>query len=83
MARKTITSKSDAARAATQEAERLVDEGAAADILGVSVRTLQAWRVKGGGPVFVRVGRAIRYAISDLNTWIAGRKASSTSENAA
>lgn len=33
----------------------------AAALLGVSVRTLQAWRVRGGGPPYVKIGRAVRY----------------------
>jgi hypothetical protein len=33
----------------------------AAIFLGVSARTLQAWRVRGGGPPYVKVGRAVRY----------------------
>ncbi|MGJ0391177.1 MAG: helix-turn-helix transcriptional regulator [Methylocystis sp.] len=70
-------------RADAQQAERLVDEVAAAEILQISRRTLQAWRVKGGGPRYVRVGRAVRYSITDLNSWIDARKASSTSEHAA
>ena len=33
----------------------------AAIFLGVSARTLQAWRVRGGGPPYVKIGRAVRY----------------------
>lgn len=33
----------------------------AAAFLGVSVRTLQGWRHRGGGPDFVRCGRLVRY----------------------
>jgi predicted DNA-binding transcriptional regulator AlpA len=36
-------------------------ENQAADFLGLSVRTLQAWRVRGGGPRYVKIGRAVRY----------------------
>ncbi|QGM99649.1 helix-turn-helix transcriptional regulator [Methylocystis parvus] len=70
-------------RADVQQAERLVDEAGAAEILQISARTLQAWRMKGGGPRYVRVGRSVRYSINDLNSWIEARKASSTSDNAA
>lgn len=77
------TTASSVARADAQQAERLVDEVAAAEILQISRRTLQAWRVKGGGPRYVRVGRAVRYSVTDLNSWIEARKASSTSEHAA
>lgn len=33
----------------------------AASFLNVSVRTLQAWRIRGGGPDFVKHGRLVRY----------------------
>jgi hypothetical protein len=37
------------------------NENQAATFLGVSVRTLQARRVRGGGPPYVKIGRAVRY----------------------
>jgi hypothetical protein len=37
------------------------NEMQAAIFLGVSVRTLQAWRVRGGGPPYLKIGRAVRY----------------------
>lgn len=48
----------------------LLDELQAAKLLNLSTRTLQAWRVSGAGPPFVRAGRAIRYRHSDLLSWI-------------
>ncbi|MEO8481995.1 MAG: helix-turn-helix domain-containing protein [Acidobacteriota bacterium] len=38
----------------------------AARILGLSVATLRAWRLKGKGPRFVRFGRAVRYLEADI-----------------
>ena len=55
---------------AQQSGNDLVTEREAARILAVSKRTLQAWRMKGCGPPFVRVGRAIRYRQSALDAWI-------------
>ncbi|CTQ69499.1 helix-turn-helix transcriptional regulator [Roseibium alexandrii] len=57
----------------------LLNENKAAEYLGLSVRTLQAWRVRGGGPTFVKAGRAVRYRPDDLNAWINERMATSTS----
>jgi hypothetical protein len=48
----------------------LYAEGPAADLLNVSVRTLQAWRVRGGGPRFVKLGRAVRYTLADLESFV-------------
>lgn len=51
--------------------DALLTEVKAADLLSISIRTLQAWRSKGCGPAFVRLGRAIRYRRSDLFAWAA------------
>jgi len=40
----------------------------AADSLGLSRRTLEGWRVSGGGPEFVRFGRRILYPL-----WLGGQ----------
>ncbi|GKS58186.1 hypothetical protein YTPLAS18_17130 [Nitrospira sp.] len=48
--------------------------------LDVKVKTLQAWRTRGGGPPFVRVGRLVRYRDEDLRQWIESRLVTSTSE---
>jgi excisionase family DNA binding protein len=50
--------------------DSLVTEVQTAELLNISIRTLQAWRIKLAGPRFVRVGRAIRYRRSDLTAWI-------------
>ena len=50
--------------------EALLMEVHAAKFLSLSVRTLQAWRLRGDGPAYVRAGRAIRYRRSDLVAWI-------------
>ncbi|MBR1335335.1 helix-turn-helix domain-containing protein [Bradyrhizobium ottawaense] len=52
------------------DADALIAEVQAADFLRISIRTLQAWRCRGAGPAFVRVGRAIRYRRRDLLAWI-------------
>jgi hypothetical protein len=52
----------------------------AATFLGVSVRTLQAWRCRGGGPVFLKLGRAVRYQRRALIEFQQQNTVSSTSE---
>ena len=48
----------------------LLREQEAADLLSLSVRTLQSWRIRMAGPPFVQVGRAVRYRRRDLIAWI-------------
>lgn len=54
----------------SQDADLLLKEEDAAHLLSLSVRTLQAWRVRMTGPPFVQVGRAVRYRRRDLIAWI-------------
>jgi predicted DNA-binding transcriptional regulator AlpA len=59
----------------------LLSEKEAAKILGFSHRTLQAWRVSGGGPQFIRVSaRCVRYRRMDLISWVNDRIRLSTSD---
>jgi predicted DNA-binding transcriptional regulator AlpA len=50
--------------------ERAITENEAADRLGLSVKTLRAWRCRGRGPKFMRFGRAVRYLPSDLDEFV-------------
>lgn len=52
----------------------------AAEALAVPPRTLEAWRFRGGGPPFVRMGRHIRYRVGDLRAWIEDHTFTSTAE---
>ncbi len=53
----------------------LLRPAAAAQFLGVSVRTLQDWRFTGTGPRFIRYSaRAVRYRVRDLEAWIKKRE---------
>jgi len=56
-------------------------EKKAAALLGLSPKTLQKYRIAGGGPKFVHVsGRCIRYRLCDLKTWQEFRLRESTSD---
>jgi hypothetical protein len=75
-------------RPITLDPEALLTEVDAADLFKLSIRTLQAWRSKGIGPAFVRLGRAVRYRRADLLAWLNARAVrrsmvSSRGENAA
>jgi hypothetical protein len=58
----------------------LIDEKEAAALLHVSVKSLQVWRVRGGGPRFVKLGRCVRYAMADLDTFVQEALRRSTSD---
>lgn len=53
-----------------------------ADALGVSIKTIDAWRRQGGGalPVATMIGRLVRFDIEHVRTWLANRKSASTSD---
>ncbi len=51
----------------------------AAQYLRLSVATLNKWRVYGGGPPFVKLGRAVRYRLNDVEDFMSARRRSSTS----
>jgi predicted DNA-binding transcriptional regulator AlpA len=58
----------------TAETARYLDEAAAARFLNISARTLQRWRVDGGGPPFIRAGaRRVLYDAVEIERWAAGR----------
>ncbi len=52
----------------------------AAVYIGVKKSTMEAWRCRGGGPAFVKMGRAVRYRISDLDKFLEDRARTSTSQ---
>ena len=58
--------------------ETIFTEGATAEALGNSVRTLQAWRVQGRGPVFVKIGKRIGYLPEDIEAFVAASRRIST-----
>ena len=58
----------------------LINEQQTADYLGVSRKTLQAWRFRGRGPIFRKIGRLCRYAVIDLEAYIEAARRRSTSD---
>jgi predicted DNA-binding transcriptional regulator AlpA len=67
-----------------QTDDPFVDERTAASVLGLSPRTLQKYRVVGGGPRYSKLGpKSVRYRLSEVNAWADARVKNSTSEYAA
>ena len=53
--------------------ERWLSRGELADRLGLPVKTLARWASKGTGPLYARMGRHVRYRLSDVLEWEAAR----------
>lgn len=56
----------------------VVDVHGAAAIVGLSYKTLNSMRTRGGGPRYAKLGRRVVYRVADLQAWIAERVRSST-----
>ena len=52
-----------------------------ASIVGLSERTLESYRSRGGGPAFYVFGSVVRYLLSDVLKWAAARRRNSTSDD--
>jgi hypothetical protein len=48
--------------------------------LGVSPRTLEGWRLRGGGPLYSKLGSCVRYRLGDLDAFVVGKTRSHTSQ---
>ncbi len=70
-------------RATTTERDqtraRALTEREVADMLGLSVATLRAWRHRGRGPRFLRLGRSVRYLPSDVADFVRASAVDTTS----
>lgn len=62
---------------------QLLNNDEAADMMGISRRTLPVWRVQGKGPQFIKIGKLVRYERTELDAWIRANTHSNTSRNGA
>jgi hypothetical protein len=51
-------------------AREYLDTEGAAEFVGLSKQQLELWRTQRQGPRFVKIGRAVRYAIADLRDFM-------------
>jgi len=72
-----------AANTLPPDPDALMTEAQTAEFLQVSIRTLQANRVRGGGPPYVKLGRSVRYRRRDVIAWLDQRLRVHTSQSAA
>lgn len=50
--------------------EMLLSTKQAATILGIEPQTLCTKRWKGGGPIYIKMGKTVRYRMSDLRAYL-------------
>lgn len=75
------TSKRKTRRIVSYRPNDLLSAKQAAAVLGLSAKTLSNWRVSGKHPLkYCRIGGAIRYLYSDVQSFANGNKRTSTSE---
>lgn len=58
--------------------ERLLTSKEAADFLRMGTSTLAKLRLHGGGPIYTKLGKCVRYSTDDLRTWILQKRRTST-----
>jgi hypothetical protein len=63
------------------EATKFLNTEQAAEYLTLKPSTLEAWRSRGGGPVFLKFGGAVRYTLQDLDAYIDGRACTHTMQH--
>lgn len=58
---------------------RLIDEGEAAELLGLNQHTLKMWRLAKEGPPYIKMGkRIVRYSVEDLMQWCGSNRIDNT-----
>jgi predicted DNA-binding transcriptional regulator AlpA len=71
-------------RGRAPDSARALTEREVSELIGLSVATLRAWRHRGKGPRFLRLGRSVRYLPSDVEDFVRASavdtKADSSSE---
>lgn len=68
-----------ASTAGSSESDLLTNAEAAA-FVRLSPRTLEKFRVLGGGPRYKKLGARVRYSVDDLRAWLASRTFEMTSD---
>jgi excisionase family DNA binding protein len=67
----------------TPKYDRTLTVHGAATYLGISASTLNKLRCTGAGPVYFKLGRAVRYDPQDLDQWLASHRIRNTSQTVA
>jgi predicted DNA-binding transcriptional regulator AlpA len=51
--------------------DRCIGERQLAELTNLTAQTLRRWRCEGKGPRFLRLGGAVKYRMSDVESWLA------------
>jgi len=52
------------------EINRYINEREVSRITGLALQTLRNYRSKGTGPAYCKIGRSVRYPLTDLIRWL-------------
>ena len=63
-----------------QDSDKIVTTEEAAAYLSLASITLAKLRTAGGGPKFLKLGRAVRYRMADVHRWALEQRHSHTAE---
>lgn len=58
----------------------LLDNAEAAALLGIKPKSLEAWRQRGQGPRYRKIGRLVRYTEADVLAWLDSASHTNTSQ---
>jgi excisionase family DNA binding protein len=64
----------------TDMKDELLTTAEAARYVRLGKPTLERFRLSGDGPLYAKLGGAVRYRQVDLDTWVSGRLVKSTSD---
>lgn len=59
---------------------QFLNEKELAELLNMKSETLRNWRYEGKGPVFIKIGRNVRYCMSDVLDYLNPRRRESTQD---
>lgn len=54
---------------------QMIDETQVSEIMGLSLRTIQTWRLNKMGPPYIHISsNTIRYLLNDVKHWLQSRR---------
>jgi predicted DNA-binding transcriptional regulator AlpA len=64
----------------SRDSQRVLRTREAAQYCESSASTFEKLRLRGGGPVYSKIGRRVVYRVEDLDAWLAANRRVSTSD---